>query len=143
MKPKAERVAFVRLQLAGFKTLAEAEAAAVAKFGITHRAARRAVTAACEQMSGDVVDREHQRAKIRDALHAVVADAIAKGDHRVVLQALEALVALDGLGEATRVAIEHGYVVDAPVLGKTALAERLAELEARAKSEAKGDGKGN
>jgi hypothetical protein len=112
MKPKADRVAFVRAQLAGFKTLAEAEAATVAKFGITHRAARRAVTAACEQMSGDVVDRDHQRAKIRDALHVVV-----------------------GLGEATRIAIEHGYTSDSPVLGKTALRERLAELDARAKAE--------
>jgi hypothetical protein len=137
----ADRIALACRALASFKTAGETEDEVMTAFGVARESARRVVMAARRELSNGpvIVDREEQRSKIRASLHELIRDAAKRGYHRHWLAGLTALVELDGLAEATRLAVEH-FTADAPILGKRALAERLAELDARAKGSG---GKGN
>lgn len=142
-KVPPERVAAAIKLLASYVPAVEAERELADLFGVSPRVARRAVAEARKLLHESViVDRDAARARIRAGVELVLRDALTKlsrGFHKVALQAFEVLVQLDGLAEAQRVAVEH-FAADAPVLGKRALAERLAELEQRAKAEGSGDG---
>lgn len=138
-----ERVAVALKLLAQYVPAVEVERQIAELFGVSLRVARRAVSEARRQLTDSIViDRDEKRAKLRAALEQVLRDTLEAKHHRTALQAIAALAELDGLNEATRVAVEHGFVADSssPMLGKRALAERMAELDARAKAEDNGDG---
>jgi hypothetical protein len=113
---------------------AEAELAQL--FGITERTARRAVAAARAEMvaEGDA-DRDTKRAEARAVIRECIRVAMTPGrlqSVRTALAAMQMLIELDGLAEATRFAIEHStFNSNGAVLGKKELLERLAELRAR------------
>lgn len=131
-----ERIAEARRLLAMFMSVADMERELTRSLGISLRAARRVVRAARDSLDADTDgDREAKRAEVRASLRECVRLALQPGPRqsiRAALQALEALVALDGLAEATRFAVSHeGFNTDGAVLGKTALLERLAELRGK------------
>jgi hypothetical protein len=135
-----ERVFKARELLAAYRSSSEAAAELVTLYKVDPRTARRYIHEGRKLMASEAtVDRDSERVKVRAALQRIVRETMDAKHHRVALMALQALVELDGLSdEVQRFAVEHGFAADSPVLGKRALAERLAELEARAKAEERG-----
>lgn len=132
-RAQPERVAAARRCLARFMSPPAAEREVAQLFAISVRTARRAVTAAREELVAEAgTDREVKRAEVRACIAECVSGAMARGHHRVALAGLQLLVSVDGLAEPGRLNVEHsGYLADGAVLGKQALLDRLAELRAR------------
>lgn len=131
-----ERIAAARRCLARFMSGPQSEAELSQLFGISTRAARRLVAAArAEMVSEGDADRDAKRAEARAVIRECIRVAMTPGrlqSVRTALAAMQMLIELDGLAEATRFAIEHStFNSNGAVLGKQELLDRLAELSAQ------------